>query len=95
MLHHILVKWNADVTDKAALLPGIRDVFQGVLNVPGVHDVTLKPNVVARANRHDLLICIRMDAEALAAYDACQAHHAWKEQYGGLIEKKAIFDCDD
>ena len=23
-----------------------------------------------------------------------EAHHRWKEIYGGMIEKKAIFDCE-
>ncbi len=95
MLHHILVKWNSGVTDKAALLPEIDVLFQRVLDVPGVHAVTLHPNVIDRPNRYDLLICIRMDRDALPAYDSCSAHHAWKDRYGSLIEKKAIFDCEE
>lgn len=35
-----------------------------------------------------------MDEAALPAYDACAAHHAWKETYDGLIAKKAIFDYE-
>lgn len=92
--HHILVKWNDQVPDKAALLPGIREVFQGVLEVEGVHGITLHPNVIARPNRYDLLILIDMDKAALPAYDSCHAHHEWEDRYGSLIEKKAIFDCE-
>lgn len=95
MLHSILVKWNEQVTDKAALLPDIEALFQGVLTVPGVHAVTLHPNVIDRPNRCDLLICIRMDLSALPAYDDCDAHRQWKAQYGSRIAQKAIFDCDD
>ncbi|MBQ8202028.1 MAG: hypothetical protein IJZ74_09730 [Clostridia bacterium] len=94
MLHHILVKWNEQVDDKASLLPGIDTLFQGVLNVPGVHGVTLHPNVIDRPNRYDPLIRIEMDESALPAYDTCEAHHAWKARYGHLISKKAIFDCN-
>lgn len=94
MKHHILVKWNECVTDKAALLPAIKALFQGVLTVPGVYGVTLHPNIIDRPNRYDLLILIDMDAAALPVYDRCEAHHRWKDEYSGLIEKKAIFDCD-
>lgn len=45
MLHHILVKWTDEVSDKAA-------------------------------------------------YDDCPTHHRWKDEYGHLVAKKAIFDCD-
>lgn len=94
MKHHILVKWDDSVTDKAALLKPIGALFRGVLDVPGVHGVTLHPNVIDRPNRYDLLILIDMDEAALPAYDACAAHHAWKDTYGSLIAKKAIFDCE-
>ena len=40
------------------------------------------------------MIVLTMDRDALPAYDACEAHHQWKQRYGELIEKKAIFDCD-
>ncbi len=95
MLHHILVKWNDTVADKAALLPEIEALFQGVLTVPGVHGITLHPNVIDRPNRYDLLIRIRMEESALPAYDGCEAHHRWKDEYAASIEKKAIFDCDE
>lgn len=94
MKHHILVKWNEQITDKAALLPEIEQVFSGVMTVPGVHGYSLHPNVIDRPNRYDLLICIDMEQEALPVYDACDAHHLWKERYGARIDKKAIFDCE-
>ena len=94
MKHHILVKWNEKVTDKQALLPEIEALFQGTLAVPGVRGVSLHPNVIDRPNRYDLLILIDMEIAARPAYDACDAHHAWKDGYGHLIEKKAIFDCE-
>lgn len=49
-------------------------------------------NCIDRPNRYDLMITIDMDEEALAAYDASDPHHEWKETFGDLIEKKAIFD---
>ena len=94
MLHHILVKWTNEVTDKPALAAEVEKLFQGVLSVPGVHGVTVHPNVIDRPNRYDLLIRISMDVEALPAYDHCQTHHHWKDAYGHLVAEKAIFDCD-
>ena len=94
MLHHILVKWTAEVTDKAALAAEVEALFQGVLTVDGVHGVTVHPNVIDRPNRYDLLICIDMDQAALPAYDACPTHHQWKDAYGYLVASKAIFDCN-
>ena len=94
MLHHILVKWTDEVTDKPALAAEVEALFQGVLSVDGVHDVSVPPNVINRPNRYDLLIRIDMDEAALPAYDECETHHRWKDHYGHLVAKKAIFDCD-
>lgn len=94
MLHHILVKWKERPADPSALHEQIQALFNQTLTLPGVHGVELIPNVVDRPNRYDLLIRIDMDMDALPVYDACEAHHCWKEQYGPLIEKKAIFDCE-
>ena len=94
MLHHILVKWTDEVHNKTALSAEVEALFQDVLTVSGVHGVTVHPNVINRPNRYDLLIRIDMDESALPAYDDCAAHHRWKDEYGHLVAKKAIFDCN-
>ncbi len=94
MLHHILVKWKERPLDAAARCAEVARVFRPCLDIPGVHDVRVIPNVIARPNRYDMLIVITMVESALPLYDGCDAHHQWKEQYGPLIEKKAIFDCE-
>ncbi len=94
MLHHILVKWTDEVTGKPALAGEVEALFQGVLDVPGVTAVEVIPNIIARPNRYDLLIRIAMEEAALPAYDTCAAHHRWKDEYGHLVAKKAIFDCE-
>lgn len=94
MLHHILVKWKKRPADAAALCREVEEVFRPTLAIPGVHEVKVIPNVIDRPNRYDMLIVLIMDAEALPLYDACEAHHRWKGEYGALIEKKAIFDCE-
>lgn len=94
MLHHIIVKWNEQVTDKTAMAAQVTDLYAAATDIPGVHGVTLKPNVTDRPNRYDLMIALDMDAEALPTWDASNLHKRWKADFGGLIEKKAIFDCD-
>lgn len=94
MLHHILVKWKERPANAADMYAQIHALFQETLTIPGVHGVELIPNIVDRPNRYDLLIRIDMDMDALPVYDACDAHHRWKDEYGHLIDKKAIFDCE-
>ena len=96
MKHDILVKYNAGVTkqQKAELIPEIQALFDNTTEIPGIHGVTLYPNVVDRENRYDLLIEIDMEREALEVYDQSRWHRQWKERYGHLLEKKAIFDHD-
>jgi len=92
MRHHILVKWKKDIPcpDYSA----IDSLFHEALSIPGVHSVSLHPNVIDRPNRYDLLILLCMDKTALPLYDESAMHHAWKDTYGAMIESKAIFDCE-
>lgn len=94
MKHNILVKYKPEISkeQKAELIPEIKALFEHTTEIPGIHSVTLYPNVVERENRYDLLIEIDMEREALEAYDHSSWHKQWKDQYGGLLEKKAIFD---
>ena len=94
MKHDILVKYKSEITkeQKAELIPEIKALFEHTTEIPGIHGVTLYPNVVERENRYDLLIEIDMEREALEAYDCSSWHQQWKDQYGVLLEKKAIFD---
>ena len=94
MKHDILIKYKPEITkeQKIQLIPEIRALFEHTTEIPGIHGVRLYPNVVERENRYDLLIEIDMDRDALEVYDCSVWHHQWKEQYGSLLEKKAIFD---
>ena len=94
MLHHILVKLKEPPADREAFRREVEGVFEGSLSIPGVHSLKVLSNVIDRSNRYDLMIVIAMDREALPLYDASEAHLRWKADYGHLIEKKAIFDCD-
>lgn len=94
MRHHIIVKFNEQATDKQALLEEVTALFAESVRIPGVHGYSVHPNVIDRDNRYDMMIVIHMDREALPVYDACEMHHRWKDEYGHLIAKKAIFDCD-
>ena len=96
MKHDILIKYKGEITkeQKAALIPEIQTLFDHTMEISGIHEVKLYPNVVDRENRYDLLIEIDMERETLDAYDHSIWHQQWKDQYSALLEKKAIFDHD-
>ncbi|MDO5702106.1 MAG: Dabb family protein [Lachnospiraceae bacterium] len=93
MKHYIIAKFK-EGTDVRSLTGPVRSIFEETLEIPGIHSLDVRPSCSDRPNRYDLMIVINMDPEALPAYDASEPHHRWKEQYGGMIEKKAIFDCE-
>ncbi len=93
MKHHIIVKFT-EGTDVKALMGPVKQIFDETLAIPGVHGVELKPSNSDRPNRYDLMIVMDMDKEALPAYDVSEPHIRWKTEYGALVAKKAIFDCD-
>ena len=93
MKHYIIAKFLPSV-DQAAQLPRIREIFAQAPQIPGVHGAEIRTNCVARDNRCDLMIVLDMDREALPNWDASDIHHRWKDEYGGLLEQKAIFDYE-
>jgi len=95
MKHYIIVKYVDEITaeQKQQLLPGIKDLFDHLLEIEGISEVNVCPNVINRSNRYDLMIEIEMkDEETLCVYDASIWHHKWKDDYGHLVAKKTIFD---
>jgi len=96
MKHHILAKYKPEVTreQKERNAPEILNLFRQTLSIPGIRAVELHTGCIPRDNRYDLMIVLDMDPSALDAYDACLPHKKWKETYGPLLEKKAIFDCE-
>lgn len=94
MLHHIIAKFTPEVQDKAALIREIEELFSASVETPGVHGVSVRPNVVNRSNRYDVMIVLDIDQDCLENWDNAHIHHVWKEKYGKLLEKKAIFDCN-
>lgn len=94
MKHHIIVKFNALVTDKPALEQEIALLFQKASEIPGVHGAHLFPNCVPLPNRFDLMIVVDMNAEALENWNQSALHHQWKDEYGKYVLSKAIFDCE-
>ena len=96
MKHCIIAKFKPEVTtiQKEKMYPKILELFENTRSIEGVHNVELLKNCIDRSNRYDIMIRIDMEPEALSLYDACEWHHRWKEEYGGLLEKKAIFDYE-
>ena len=94
MKHYIIAKFNEGCEWKP-MIGAITDLFEETLQIPGIHAVKVKPCCINRPNRYDLMIEMEMDPEALTAYDACEAHKKWKQEYGDLLQKKTIFDSED
>ncbi len=94
MKHFIIVKFCKG-TDIKALERPVRSIFEETLSIEGIHGIDIKLSNSDRDNRYDMMIVMDMDKEALPAYDVSEPHLRWKSEYGDLIEKKAIFDCDD
>lgn len=94
MKHCILAKWNEKVTDKGRLLREVEGLFAAYDAVEGVRGVSVLPCCIDRPNRYDVMIVLDMEKDALSAWDASALHHRWKEEYGDLLEKKAIFDYE-
>lgn len=65
--------------------------FDRTKQIEGVRTVNLYENVTPRPNRHDLMIEMEMDPEALPVYDDSAAHQEWKAKYGEYIQTKTIF----
>ena len=95
MKHCILIKWNKEVEDKNEMLGKVKNVFDQLLRIDGIHKVEYRQSCIDRANRFDLLVEIDMDKEVLPIYDKSVPHLEWKEKYGKFVENKAIFDFEE
>lgn len=92
MTHYIIVKFTDTVTDKPALCRRIEALFQPAADMPGIHEVQLFTSCIDRPNRHDLMIRMDMEPEALETFDSSDIHRMWKEQFGPYVLTKTIFD---
>ena len=96
MKHHIIAKYIPEITaeQKKEFAPAILELFKNTASIDGIHGVEVHTNCVDRDNRFDIMIVIDMEKDALPEYDSCVWHKEWKNKYGPLLEKKAIFDCE-
>jgi len=96
MKHCIIVKFKPSVSaaDQLNMYGDIYDLFAKTKEIPGIHDIRLIPNCIARDNRYHLVIEMDMEKESLPIYDHCEYHLLWKKQYGDLLETKTIIDLD-
>lgn len=94
MKHCILAKYNQRVQDKTAALARIRGIFSVCGEIAGVRGAEVFSCCVDRANRYDVMIVLDMDKDALKGYDESAMHHRWKDEFGELLESKAIFDYE-
>lgn len=94
MKHHIIVKYNDLVKDRAQFKREAEELFSNALKTEGVNGVKLIEGLPLAENRFDLMIVIDMEKESLPLYNESDYHKAWKRDYGKYILQKAIFDCE-
>lgn len=92
MKHYIIAKFKPEVTDRPELCARIADLFTAATQIPGIYSAEVYPNCIDRANRFDVMIVLDMDKAAFTAWDDSPLHRQWKENFGELLEKKAILD---
>ena len=80
---------------KPAAIESVKALFASAAPIEGVNGIVIHENCVERDNRYDLMIAVEMEKAALPNWDASEIHHRWKNQFGGMLEKKAIFDYED
>lgn len=93
MEHYIVVKFTPDVADKAAMIDEIERLFAPAAQMEGVHGVCVRRACIERENRHDAMIVLTMEEEALPRFDASDIYRAWKRGYARYVADKTIFDC--
>lgn len=94
MIHYIIVRYTNEVTDKTDLYLRISELFSQACSIPGIDRVQVFSNCVERANRHDLMIKMELEPEALERFDRSEIHKKWKDVFGCYIAEKTIFDCE-
>ena len=94
MKHYIIVKFKEGTVVRALAEP-VRGIVAETLKIPGIRKSEVCLSNSDRANRYDMMIILYMDKAALPVYDVSEPHIRWKSEYGELIAKKAIFDCDE
>lgn len=93
MTHYIIVKLLDSVSAQDDLFDRISALFSPAADIAGVHSVAVIPACIRSENRHDLMIRIEMEPEALARFDASEIHREWKDRFGQYLAAKTIFDA--
>lgn len=94
MTHYIIIKWLDSVSAQDDLFNRISALFLPAGEIAGIHSVEIIPACIQSENRHDLMIRIAMEPDALARFDASEIHREWKVQFGPYLAAKTIFDCE-
>ncbi len=97
MRHFIIVKLNETLSkkEKEEIIASARELFAPITQEDGIKAVSVNSSCIDRPNRYDFMIEITMDKDALCAYDDCEIHHKWKDNFSKYIKNKAIFDCEE
>lgn len=94
MLHYILVKWKEGRLDKATLSDRAAALLTQAVILPGVEGVMVQQACMFGERRGDLMVCMKLERNALPAFDASNIHRKWKEVFGPYIQQKMVFDWE-
>lgn len=94
MNHYIIVKFQQDIADREHLYREIEGLFARSTELDGIHRVQIHRSSIDLPNRHDLMIHMEMEPQALPAFDSSWIHREWKERFGEFLVNKTIFDCN-
>ena len=97
-MHHVmLAKFKSDYSQEEIddMFVDIKSIYENAKSIEGISDVIYHRNCIDRPNRYDISVSLVMRKDALTAWDECEWHKMWKEQYGDKLEKKCIFDFED
>lgn len=94
MNHYIIVKFQNETANREHLCREIEELFTRSTEIDGIHRVQIHRSSIDLPNRHDLMIHMEMEPQALPVFDRSWIHREWKERYGGYLVTKTIFDCD-
>lgn len=94
MNHYIIVKIQDDKKSQENLYHEIEKLFARSTELDGIHSVQIHRSSINLPNRHDLMIHMEMEAQALPAFDSSWIHQEWKERFGKYLVDKTIFDCE-
>lgn len=85
MNHYIIIKFHNGITNQDGLCQDIAELFARSTDIDGIRQVHVHKSSIDLPNRHDLMIHMEMEPQALPIFDGSEIHRLWKERYAGYL----------